>query len=102
MNESSFNVKIEEENPYTCAICNVTFRKRIYLKGHMKSGHDETSLFLCDFCNTGYVKNCDLQKHQRSVHDGEELPTKKIKCKICNAGFASKVEQTQFYSFLLE
>ena len=38
------------------------------------------------------LNNSDLQKPSKSVFDGEKLKANKIKCPICKASFASKVE----------
>ena len=73
----------KKRNPeYKCEICNKTFKRKDYLKSHIKIVHENTKKYECPSCALKFTLKHNLTRHQRS-HQTNMMP----KCHICNINF---------------
>ncbi|CAG4974588.1 unnamed protein product [Colias eurytheme] len=73
-----------DDRPFTCNICNGTFKTNKYLMKHIKRVHNAPTDHECDFCGKKFHYKSLMEKH-RVVHTDE----KPYKCKWCKKGFNS-------------
>uniref|UniRef100_A0A8C6WHE9 C2H2-type domain-containing protein n=1 Tax=Neogobius melanostomus TaxID=47308 RepID=A0A8C6WHE9_9GOBI len=65
------------ERPYSCSICEKTFRK--------KSAHTGERLYSCSVCEKRFTQSCNLQRHMRTNTCRE-----KPQCSVCLKRFSTK------------
>ena len=70
---------------YICLKCNKKFKKKKYLKIHVKSQHKECNTYTCDKCKLKFKTRRKLNSHEKSAH-----PIVKVKCSICQREFKNK------------
>uniref|UniRef100_UPI0037E9A053 oocyte zinc finger protein XlCOF6.1-like n=1 Tax=Semicossyphus pulcher TaxID=241346 RepID=UPI0037E9A053 len=69
------------ERPYTCSVCNKTFRIKSILTRHMKM-HSGEKPYSCSVCGKSFIQRSYLQTHMNS-HTGQKPYT----CRFCGRGF---------------
>lgn len=55
--------------PFTCDICNESFKYRMHLLRHKKK-HISEDKFVCDFCSQKFSKCLNLKHHMKMMHTG--------------------------------
>ncbi|KAI8586362.1 hypothetical protein BDZ88DRAFT_387648, partial [Geranomyces variabilis] len=51
--------------PFTCDVCDATFRRKFDLRRHMRSLHaDGTKPFVCELCGLGFTRSDTLRRHR--------------------------------------
>lgn len=78
----SFNEN--SESPYTCSLCQKTFRRKKYVYAHVRRKHtrDESKHFRCKICKMGFIQMAELKKHCR-IHVG----LRPHQCQICKKSY---------------
>ena len=56
-----------------CDICDLFFKTKSKLKGHIESVHEGKKPFKCNLCDSCFSKNGDLNRHTATVHGGKNL-----------------------------
>ena len=72
----------EENNAYTCTICEVKFGIKSSLKRHLKSVHHEEKV-KCMICNKMFGYQQSLKDHKITAHGMKG----QYQCKFCDRGF---------------
>lgn len=70
------------EKPYICEICSMTFRKSGNLNRHMVV-HSDKREFSCNLCDKAFKRSSGLLIHMRS-HTGD----RPYKCQFCNKTYS--------------
>ena len=84
----------EENNPFSCYLCDVGFKDEVSLRKHVENCG---KTFYCAKCNDNFKSNLNLEEHIISVHDGRSTVYENknlFDCGICQLTFTSK--QTYF------
>jgi len=77
----------KDSNKYRCHLCTNTYKKKTYLKRHIKT-HTHEKPYKCDICNWAFNQHCNLKRHMIShnLDNGAEG----FKCQHCKASFTTK------------
>ena len=71
-----------QERPYSCTICDKSFKRRSSLATH-KFIHTDLKPHVCDVCNKRFLRKSDLKKHGL-MHSGK----KPYQCEKCGRRFS--------------
>lgn len=66
----------ENSRKFECEICTIPFGLKSDLKRHVQSVHQKKRPFVCDICSASFGRRSDLKRHTLSLHPGAEVPTK--------------------------
>lgn len=85
----------EEDETYTCDMCESTFDQLCSLTQHKRT-HSDEKLFKCDICKSAYFTQIDRLNQHKRIHSGKSsavfnqtLSLKlQYKCDICDTGFS--------------
>ena len=78
----------DDENPYSCKICDKSFTTKHSYEKHILSNHSELKeKFECDICDEVFSKRYNLTRHKNDKHtpDKEQFP-----CDLCERRFKRK------------
>ncbi len=67
---------------YECDNCDKVFKKKEYLRKHIKLKHSKLQSLQCDKCDKHFINKLSLQQHVRQVH-----PSKLHFCTFCGSSF---------------
>ena len=85
--------------PFTCEMCNESFKSIKLLNSHKASVHKDDLAFWCKKCDKKFKLNTSLQKHIINHH---EKPKSSFSCEKCGKRFVKKVyltnHQTRFHN----
>ncbi|XP_026482829.1 zinc finger protein 708-like [Ctenocephalides felis] len=73
-----------QERPYSCEICNKTFRSKLGFDGH-EIIHTRERPFNCQVCNKTFARKAALNNHE--IIHAEKRPHE---CQMCNKTFTTK------------
>ena len=60
---------MKKKKPFKCNICDVSFKQKGHLKGHLESVHEGKKPFKCNICEVSFARKEQLNKHIGSVHE---------------------------------
>lgn len=72
-----------DEKPYVCNICNKAFKKKGLLNSHKKV-HDDSLRVPCQYCDKAFYK--DKLRNHEMTHTNE----RPFRCEFCQNGFIQK------------
>ena len=76
--------KVHEENkPFSCEICDISFTIKQALENHCYLVHDKKKSYQCPNCDPLFSRKSDLNRHIRKVHE----ENKPFSCTTCGARF---------------
>ena len=78
------------ELEFSCKLCTKMFRTRAALKKHERTTHSDHTPFICGTCGKGFKRSDGLKKHM-SVHDRSTA----YSCKYCSKVFSWKNSLTE-------
>ena len=96
LDESTGETKTVKKMEFRCTICNKTFTKKVGLKAHIFSMHQDKRCFECLICGKKYKLKGHLKVHKVLVH--ERANQKPFKCSACEAAFKTK-HQLKIHGF---
>ena len=76
---------MNEEKPFKCDICSLSFSKQSKFREHAETVHEEKRPFKCNLCPKSFLTNGTLQGHIQSVHEN-----KSYECPSCDTKFSWK------------
>ena len=63
----------ENDKPFTCLICKLSFRQKWTLNQHFKTFHLNDKPFTCLICKQSFGYKGNLKSHVRTVHENDKL-----------------------------
>lgn len=76
----------EEQRPFRCNVCEMSFGRKGILKKHIQMVHEHSRKFECDTCKVSFGLKSDLKRHVQSVHQKK----RPFVCEVCSASFGRK------------
>ena len=73
----------EENKPFSCEICDISFTTKLALENHCYLVHDKKKSYQCPNCDPLFSRKSDLNRHIRKVHE----ENKPFSCTTCGARF---------------
>ena len=71
--------------PYSCDICDNTFRTELHLEKHKSNVHAENVKYICPTCNLTFKTIQGLKHHTENIH----LDQKDFECDVCYKSYSS-------------
>ena len=84
-----FKPYFENDGMY-CHICGKTFGKRINLKNHIESVHQNIRKYKCNFCSETFKYNDNLRHHVNTFHEEQKKEANKYPCKYCDKSYSKE------------
>lgn len=80
--------KHQNERPWTCSLCNASYRCRFDLTRH-KLKHEGRKFYACGSCGQDFYASADLKQHEASVHSAVPR-SKPFMCGQCGKRFFTR------------
>ena len=97
LEEDYFKRQRQQDNVFTCDICNKMFNTMQYLNKHKLS---HSLIVTCDICSKNFTRKDNLKTHKRRVHgemrgDSSSVVNENNSCDICFKRFTTKSNLTR-------
>lgn len=76
----------EEQRPFRCNVCEMSFGRKGVLKKHVQMVHEHSRKFECETCKISFGLKSDLKRHVQSVHQKK----RPFVCEVCSASFGRR------------
>lgn len=84
-NESSMSLKKNEENKYSCPMCETTSKRKYDIEVHILCVHKGKRRFQCSMCPRAFLRRNHLNDHVRGAHEACAENT----CATCGKPFGA-------------